>query len=125
MTSFSPLEAILSSFNWSENSRAGHRQSGDFSTFNEDKATRDRLFRERQEVGERRREISTARKMIYERGNELKEMLGKFDSLQPDESIRRIVEIFRMGKDFDVHRAIGVSTREDRRKHYEIKNQNK
>ncbi|WP_259649990.1 type II toxin-antitoxin system RelE/ParE family toxin, partial [Burkholderia pseudomallei] len=24
MTSFSPLEAILSSFNWSENSRAGH-----------------------------------------------------------------------------------------------------
>lgn len=119
------MEAILSSFNWSENSRAGHRQSGDFSTFNEDKATRDRLFRERQEVGERRREISTARKMIYERGNELKEMLGKFDSLQPDESIRRIVEIFRMGKDFDVHRAIGVSTREDRRKHYEIKNQNK
>ncbi|MFM0526435.1 hypothetical protein PQR11_15790 [Paraburkholderia strydomiana] len=102
-----------------------NRQSGDFSTFNQDKATRDRLFRERQEVGERRREISTARKMIYERGNELKEMLGKFDSLQPDESIRRIVEIFRMGKDFDVHRAIGVSTREDRRKHYEIKNQNR
>jgi hypothetical protein len=25
MTSLSPLEAILSSFNWSENSRAGHR----------------------------------------------------------------------------------------------------
>lgn len=104
---------------------ATSRQSGDFSTFNEDKATRDRLFRERQEVGERRREISTARKVIYERGNELKELLGKFDSLQPDESIRRIVEIFRMGKDFDVHRAIGVSTREDRRKHYELKNQNR
>ena len=102
-----------------------NRQSGDFSTFNEDKATRDRLFRERQEVGERRREISTARKVIYERGNELREMLGKFDSLQPDESIRRIVEIFCMGKDFDVHRAIGVSTREDRRKHYERKNQNR
>ena len=102
-----------------------NRQSGDFSTFNEDKATRDRLFRERQEVGDRRREISTARKVIYERGNELKEMLGKFDSLQPDESIRRSVEIFRMGKDFDVHRAIGVSTREDRRKHYELKNQNR
>lgn len=101
-----------------------NRQSGDFSTFNEDKATRDRLFRERQEVGERRREVSTARKVIYERGNELKEMLGKFDSLQPDESIRSIVEIFRMGKDFDMHRAIGVSTREDRRKHYELKNQN-
>ena len=63
--------------------------------------------------------------MIYERGNELKEMLGKFDSLQPDESIRRIVEIFCMGKDFDVHRAIGVSTREDRRKHYELNNQNR
>ena len=102
-----------------------NRQSGDFSTFNEDKATRDRLFRERQEVGERRREISTARKVIYERGNELREMLGKFDSLQPDESIRRIVEIFCMGKDFDVHRAIGVSTREDRRKHYELKHQNR
>ena len=102
-----------------------NRQSGDFSTFNEDKATRDRLFRERQEVGERRREVSTARKVIYERGNELKEMLGKFDSLQPDESIRSIVEIFRMGKDFDMHRAIGVSTREDRRKHYELKNQNR
>lgn len=100
-----------------------NRQSGEFSMFNEDKATRDRLFRERQEVGERRREISTARKVIYERGNELKEMLGKFDSLQPDESIRRIVEIFRMGKDFDVHRTIGISTREDRRKHYELKNQ--
>ncbi|WP_208457841.1 hypothetical protein, partial [Burkholderia sp. BCC0405] len=27
MTSFSPLEAILSSFNWSENSRAGQRAS--------------------------------------------------------------------------------------------------
>ncbi|WP_222841830.1 hypothetical protein, partial [Burkholderia pseudomallei] len=26
MTSFSPLEAILSSFNWSENSRAGQLQ---------------------------------------------------------------------------------------------------
>ena len=100
-------------------------QSGDFSTFNEDKATRNRLFRERKEVGERRHEISTARKVLYERGNELKEMLNKFDSLQPDESIRRIVEIFRMGKNFDVHRAIGVSTREDRRKHYELKNQNR
>ena len=102
-----------------------NRQSGDFSSLNEDKATRDRLFRERQEIEIRRREISTARKLIYERGNELKEMLGKFNSLQPDESIRRIVEIFRMGKDFDVHRAIGVSTREDRRKHYELKNQNR
>lgn len=102
-----------------------NRQGGDFSTFNEDKATRDRLFHERKQAGERRREISTARKVIYERGNELKEMLGKFDSLQPDESIRRIVEIFRMGKDFDVHRTIGISTREDRRKHYELKNQNK
>ncbi|WP_414629594.1 H-NS family nucleoid-associated regulatory protein [Burkholderia pseudomallei] len=29
MTSFSPLEAILSSFNWSENSRAGHLRSPD------------------------------------------------------------------------------------------------
>lgn len=102
-----------------------NRQSGDFSTFNEDKAIRDRLFRERKEAGERRREISTARNVIYKRGNELKEMLGKFDSLQPDESIRRIVEIFHMGKDFDVHRTIGVSTREDRRKHYELKNQNR
>lgn len=102
-----------------------NHQRGDFYTFNEDKTTRDRLFRERQEVGERRREICTARKVIYERGNELKEMLGKFDSLQPDESIRSIVEIFRMGKDFDVYRAIGVSTREDRRKHYELKNQNR
>lgn len=101
------------------------RQSGDFSTFNEDKATRDRLFRERQEVRERRHEISTAREIIYERGNKLKEMLSKFDSLQPDQSIRSIVEIFRMGKDFDVHRAIGVSTREDRRKHHELKNQNR
>ncbi|WP_221041019.1 hypothetical protein, partial [Burkholderia pseudomallei] len=27
MTSFSPLEAILSSFNWSENSRAGQIES--------------------------------------------------------------------------------------------------
>lgn len=102
-----------------------NRQSGDFSTFNEDKATRERLFRELQKVGERRREINTARKVIYERGNELKEMLGKFDSLQPDESIRRIVEIFRMGKNFDVHRALGVSTREDRSKHYQLKNQNR
>lgn len=102
-----------------------NRQSGDFATFNEDKAARDRLFLERKKIGERRLEISTARKVIYERGNELKEMLGKFDSLQPDESIRRIVQIFRMGKDFDVHRAIGVSTREDRRKHYERKNQNR
>lgn len=104
---------------------AASRQSENFSTFNEDKATRNRLFRERQEVGERRREISTARKVIYERGNELKEMLGKFDSLEPDESIRRIVEIFRMGKDFDVYRAIGVNTREGRRKHYELNNQNR
>jgi hypothetical protein len=102
-----------------------NRQRGDFYTLNEDKTTRDRLFRERQEVGKRLDEISTARKVIYERRNELKEMLGKFDALQPDESIRRIVEIFRMGKDFDVHRAIGVSTREDRRKHYELKNQSR
>ncbi|WP_230205896.1 hypothetical protein, partial [Burkholderia cenocepacia] len=30
MTSFSPLEAILSSFSWSENSRAGqHRQTAE------------------------------------------------------------------------------------------------
>ncbi|CAJ6541342.1 nitrilotriacetate monooxygenase component A [Burkholderia pseudomallei] len=29
MTSFSPLEAILSSFNWSENSRAGQAQGLD------------------------------------------------------------------------------------------------
>ena len=104
---------------------ASSRESGDFSTFIEDKATRDRLFRERQEVGERRRKINTARKIIYERGNEVKEMLAKFDSLEPDESIRRIMEIFRMGKDFDVRHAIGVSTREDRRKHYELKNQNR
>ena len=102
-----------------------NRQNVDFSTFKEDKAIRDRLFRERQEAGERQREIRTARKMIYERGNELKEMLSKFDSLQPDESIRRIIDIFRMDKDFDVYRAIGVSTREDRRKHYERKNQSR
>lgn len=116
-----------------------NRQSRDFFTLDEDKATRDRLFHERQEikatrdrllhelqkVKERRREISTARKLIYERGDELKEMLGKFDSLEPDESIRSIVEVFRMGKDFDVYRAIGVSTREDRRQHYERKNQNR
>jgi len=100
-------------------------KSGDFGTFVNDKATRDRLYLERQRTGEKRREISTARKVIYARGNELKEMLSKFDSLQPDESIRRIVEIFRMGKDFDVHRAIGVRTREERRKHYELKNQNR
>jgi len=30
-----------------------------------------------------------------------------------------------MGKDFNVHRALGVSTREDRRKHYELKNQSR
>lgn len=102
-----------------------NRKLGDFDTFENDKAKRDRLYLERQEAGEKRREISSARKVIYARGNELKEMLGKFESLQPDESIRRIVEIFSMGKDFDVHRAIGVSTREDRRKHYELKNQNK
>ena len=52
-------------------------------------------------------------------------MLDKFASLQPDESIRRIVEIFRMGQDFDVHRAIGVSTLEDRRKHYQLNNKNR
>lgn len=102
-----------------------NRLSGDFSTFNQDKATRDRLFRERQEVGECRHEITVAREVLYSRVSEVKEMLAKFDSLQPDESIRRIVEIFRMGKDFDVYRAIGVSTREDRHKHYELKNQNK
>lgn len=104
---------------------AENRRLGDFDTLENDKATRDRLYLERQEVAEKRREILTARKVIYARGNELKEMLGKFESLQPDESIRRIVGIFSMGKDFDVHRAIGVSTREDRRKHYELKNQNK
>jgi len=102
-----------------------NRKSGDYSTFNEDKATREKLFRERQEVGERRYEITVARKVLYARVSEVKDMLDKFASLQPDESIRRIVEIFRMGKDFDVHRAIGVSTREDRRKHYELKNQSR
>lgn len=102
-----------------------NRKSGDYSTFNEDKATREKLFRERQEVGERRHEITVARKVLYARVSEVKDMLDKFASLQPDESIRRIVEIFRMGKDFDVHRAIGVSTREDRRKHYELKNQSR
>lgn len=102
-----------------------NRRRGDFSTLNKDKATRDRLFLERKKVGERWREISTARKNLYERGNELKEMLGKLDSLQPDESIHRAVQIFDMGKDFDVHRAIGISTREERRKYYELKKQNK
>jgi|GEM_PF-4779457 len=99
-----------------------NRKSGDYSTFNEDKATREKLFRERQEVGERRHEITVARKELYARVSEVKDMLNKFASLRPDESIRCIVEIFRMGKDFDVYRAIGVSTREDRRKHYDLKN---
>lgn len=100
-----------------------NRKSGDYSTLNEDKATRDKLFRKRQEVGERRHEIKVARKVFYVRINEVKDMLDKFALLQPDESIRRIVEIFRMGKDFDLHRAIGVRIREDRYKHYEFKNQ--
>ncbi|MFB0600610.1 hypothetical protein ACETWI_21040 [Aeromonas hydrophila] len=101
------------------------RKCGDYSTFDEDKVTRDKLFHKRQEVGKRRIEITTARKVLYARVNEVKDMLDKFASLQPDESIRRIVEIFRMGQDFDVHRAIGVSTLEDRRKHYQLNNKNR
>lgn len=102
-----------------------NHQSGDFSTLSEDKATRDRLYHERKQADKRRCEIKAARDVIYKRGNELKEMLGKFDSLHPDKSIRRFVEIFGLGKDFDVHRAIGISTRESRRKYYELKNQNR
>jgi len=93
-----------------------------FDTLDQDKVERDRLFKERKEVGDKRREISTAREVVYARGNALKEMLGKFELLHPDESIRLIVRIFSMGKDFDTYREIGVSTREDRRKHYERKN---
>ncbi|WP_143219466.1 hypothetical protein [Achromobacter xylosoxidans] len=95
-----------------------------FDTLDQDKVMRERLFRARQVAGDKRREISTARQVVYSRGNELRERLGKFESLQPDESIRRIMQVFSMGKDFDVHRAIGVSTREDRRKHYQSRNPN-
>jgi len=97
----------------------------DFDTLDQDKAKRERLFRERQEAGEKRRKISTARQAIYSRGNELREMLGKFESLQPDESIRRVAQVFGMGEDFDMHRAIGVSTRDSRRKHYQSRNPNR
>ena len=99
-----------------------NHQSGDFSTFKENKDTRDRLFQKRQEVEKRKHELVIARQVLFERCNKLKEKLGNFDSLEPDESIRRIVEIFRTNKDFDVYRVIGVSTREDRRRHYELKN---
>lgn len=102
-----------------------NRQIGDFSTLSGDKVTRDRLYHEREQACKRQLEISAARDVIYKRGNELKEMLGKFDSLEPDKSIRRFVEIFGLGKDFDVHRVIGISTRESRRRHYELKNQNR
>jgi len=54
-----------------------NRKNGDYSNFNEDKVTRERLFRERQEVGERRHEITVARKALYARVSEVRDMLDK------------------------------------------------
>lgn len=101
-----------------------HR-SGDFSNFDQEKLTRDWLFHERREVGEQRRKIADARGVLQARINEVKSMLGNFSSLHPDESIRHCVKIFDMGDDFDMHRAIGVSTAEDRKKHYALKKQSR
>lgn len=100
---------------------AASRLNGDFATFNEDKAKRDSLYHECHTAREKLREIRAARRVIRERIDEIKKMLAKFDSLHPDESIRRIVDVFCMDKGFNVHHAIGVSTRGDRRKHHELK----
>lgn len=101
-----------------------HR-SGDFSNLEQEKSTRQRLFHERERVREQRREIAAARDELQARINEVKSMLGNFNSLHPDESIRNCVEIFEMGDDFDMYRAIGVSTAEDRKKHYALKKQSR
>ncbi|WP_259647242.1 hypothetical protein, partial [Burkholderia pseudomallei] len=53
MTSFSPLEAILSSFNWSENSRAGHDCIHVLLTDAWAKESSPRLLRQRDESHER------------------------------------------------------------------------
>ena len=101
-----------------------HR-SGNYSNFDQEKSTRDRLFHERREIGEQRREIADARGVLQARINEVKSMLGNFTSLHPDESIRHCVEIFDMGDDFAMHRAIGVSTAEERKKHFALKKQSR
>lgn len=101
------------------------RRSGDFSNFDQEKSTRDRLFHERLEVGEQYREIANARGVLQVRINDVKSMLGNFTSLHPDESIRHYVDIFGMGDDFDMYRAIGVSTADDRKKYYALKKQSR
>ena len=101
------------------------RRSEDYSNFDQEKSTRDRLFHERREVGEQRREVADARGVLQARINEVKSMLGIFTSLHPDESIRHVIKIFDMGDDFDMHRAVGVSTAEDRKRHQARKNQNR
>lgn len=101
------------------------RRSGDFSTFDQQKSTRDRLYHERRKVGDQRHKIADAREVLQARINEVKSMLGNFSSLHPDESIRHCAKIFNMGDDFDMHRAIGVSTAEDRKRHYALKKQSR
>lgn len=115
------LSRLSSDFQEARSRIEESRRSGDYSNFDQDKSTRDRLFHERREVGEQRRKVADARGVLQARINEVKSMLGNFTSLHPDESIRHCVEIFGMGDDFDMRGAIGVSTSEDRKKHYALK----
>lgn len=66
--------------------------------------------------------ISLARTVIFERPKEVNGLLSHLDKLSPDQSILNIMKIFEVDDTFNPMRAIGVSTAEQRRLHWEKKN---
>ncbi|SMF31588.1 hypothetical protein [Pseudogulbenkiania subflava] len=66
--------------------------------------------------------ISLARTVIFERPKEVNGLLSHLDKISPDQSILNIMKIFEVDDTFNPMRAIGVSTAEQRRLHWEKKN---
>lgn len=66
--------------------------------------------------------ISLARTVIFERPKEVNGLMSHLDKLSPDQSILNIMKIFDVDDTFNPMRAIGVSTAEQRRLHWEKKN---
>lgn len=66
--------------------------------------------------------IREARIVIFERPKEVNGLLSRLDKLSPDQSILNIMKIFEVDDMFNPMRAIGVSTAEQRRLHWKMKN---
>lgn len=99
------------------------KDSGDFSNFDSLKASK---INSQQRYNDAKNEyfgIRDARTEIFKRPNEVDGLLSRINRLSPDQSILNLMKLFEVDDSFNPMWALGVSTAEQRRLHWEKRSQ--